>query len=133
MHWEEDEWFCWVLSAITAAQKSLRKSLINRTDEVVAMMLRQAARGLCRRGFAARSLTTSTTARADDEATKTFLEKFDQVTPSTMSPPNFPTDFLKKEDKQSLEAPSTVPEKLTFNFYLPHEQIAKSRKVIPLG
>lgn len=46
-----------------------------------------------------------------------------------MAPPNFPTDFMSKEAKQVNEAPSTVPDKLTFNFYLPHEQIAKAKKV----
>ena len=46
-----------------------------------------------------------------------------------MAPPNFPTDFMPKEAKQVGDAPSTVPDKLTFNFYLPHEQIAKGKKV----
>ena len=96
------------------------------------MMLRQVARGLCRQGLAARSVSTTVIARteADDETKKQFLEKFDSVTPSTMAKPNFPSDFLKKEDKEPLEAPSSVPEKLTFNFYLPHEQIAKNKKVL---
>lgn len=46
-----------------------------------------------------------------------------------MAPPSFPTDFMSKEAKQVNEAPSTVPDKLTFNFYLPHEQVAKGKKV----
>lgn len=94
-------------------------------------MLRQAARGICRRGLAARSISTSTIARQDDEALpKAFTERFTKLVPSTMAPPSFPTDFLPKEQKEVQEASSTVPDKLTFNFYLPHEQIAKAKKVI---
>lgn len=94
-------------------------------------MLRQVARGLCRQSVATRCLSTTALARAEaDEDTKQqFLEKFKKGTPSTMAPPTFPFDHLKKADKEPLEAPSSVPEKLTFNFYLPHEQIAKNKKV----
>ena len=93
-------------------------------------MLRQAARGLCRRGLAARGIRTTAIARQDDEALpKAFTERFVKQVPSTMAPPSFPTDFLPKDAKTVGEAPTTVPDKLTFNFYLPHEQIAKARKV----
>ena len=93
-------------------------------------MLRQAARGLCRRGLAARSISTTAIARQDDEALpKAFTERFVKLVPSTMAPPSFPTDFLPKDIREVKEAPSTVPDKLTLNFYLPHEQIAKARKV----
>ncbi len=93
-------------------------------------MLRHAVRGLCRRGLTARTISTTTVARQDDEALpKAFTDRFTKLVPSTMAPPNFPTDFLPKDQKEVKEAPSTVPDKLTFNFYLPHEQIAKARKV----
>ena len=93
-------------------------------------MLRHAARGLCRRGLTARTISTTAMVRQDDEALpKAFTDRFTKLVPSTMAPPNFPTDFLPKDQKEVKEAPSTVPDKLTFNFYLPHEQIAKARKV----
>lgn len=94
------------------------------------IMLRQAARGFCRRSLVARGIRTTAIARQDEEALpKAFTERFVKQVPSTMAPPNFPTDFMSKEAKQVNEAPSTVPDKLTFNFYLPHEQIAKAKKV----
>ncbi|KAL3160149.1 hypothetical protein ABBQ32_010918 [Trebouxia sp. C0010 RCD-2024] len=93
-------------------------------------MLRQAARGLCRRHLGARGICTTTIARQDQEALpQAFTERFVKQVPSTMAPPSFPTDFMSKEAKQVNEAPSTVPDKLTFNFYLPHEQVAKGKKV----
>lgn len=101
------------------------------SPQFASIMLRQAARGFCRRSLVARGIRTTTTARQDEEALpKAFTERFVKLVPSTMAPPNFPTDFMSKEAKQVNEAPSTVPDKLTFNFYLPHEQIAKAKKVI---
>ena len=97
-------------------------------------MLRQAARGLCRRSLAARGIRTTAIARQDQEALpQAFTERFVKGVPSTMAPPSFPTDFMSKEAKQVNEAPSTVPDKLTFNFYLPHEQVAKAKKVYMLA
>ena len=93
-------------------------------------MLRQVTRGLARRGLALRTISTSALARQDDEGLpKAFSDKFVKFVPSTMAKPSFPTDFLPKEQKEVQEAPSSVPDKLTFNFYLPHEQIAKGKKV----
>ena len=97
-------------------------------------MLRHAARGLGRRSLAARGIRTTAIARQDQEALpQAFTERFVKGVPSTMAPPNFPTDFMSKEAKQVNEAPSTVPDKLTFNFYLPHEQVAKAKKVYMLA
>ena len=102
-----------------------------RTIKQHTKMLRQAARGLSRRPLALRSISTSTIARQDDEALpKAFSDKFVKFVPSTMAKPSFPTDFLPKEQKEVKDAPSSVPDKLTFNFYLPHEQIAKGKKVM---
>ena len=93
-------------------------------------MLRQAARGLCRRGLAARGIRTSAIARQDDEALpQAFRKIFVKQVPSTMAPPSFPSDFMPKEATQVSDAPSTVPDKLTFNFFLPHEMVAKGKKV----
>lgn len=101
------------------------------SPQFASIMLRQAARGFCRRSFVARGIRTTASARQDEEALpKAFIERFVKLVPSTMAPPSFPTDFMSKEAKQVNEAPSTVPDKLTFNFYLPHEQIAKAKKVV---
>ena len=54
---------------------------------------------------------------AQRESVKEFLEKFKQHAPSTMDPPNFPSDFLPP----AREVPATPPAKLTLNFYMPHE------------
>ena len=54
---------------------------------------------------------------AQRESVKEFLEKFKQHAPSTMDPPNFPSDFLPP----AREVPATPPSKLTLNFYMPHE------------
>ena len=114
-------------SAITA----LPAQELCRTIKQHTKMLRQAARGLSRRTLALRSISTSAIARQDDEALpKAFSDKFVKFVPSTMAKPSFPTDFLPKEQKEVKEAPSSVPDKLTFNFYLPHEQIAKGKKVM---
>jgi hypothetical protein len=58
-----------------------------------------------------------------------FLNKFKKFVSSTTAPPNFPSDFVKAEPVT--EAPSTVPEKLTLNFYLPYDQPFKGSKVGP--
>ena len=48
---------------------------------------------------------------------------------STMNDPSFPSDFLPKEDKEVGEASAAVPDKLTLNFFLPHETTLKESKV----
>ena len=46
-----------------------------------------------------------------------------------MNDPSFPSDFIKKSEKEEGEAPTTVPDKLTLNFFLPHETTMKDSKV----
>jgi hypothetical protein len=56
----------------------------------------------------ARRFTASGAARVDDAATaaatKTFLEKFAQRAPSTMAPPNFPSDYRAWPRRERLQA-----------------------------
>jgi F-type H+-transporting ATPase subunit delta len=96
-------------------------------------MLRHAARRLAGSGIAA-SRCLSTAAVLRDEGTKQtsnsieeFKEQFLKVVPSNMDPPKFPSDYIKKKDKAADTA--GVPDKLTFNFYLPHEQISDGEEV----
>jgi len=56
------------------------------------------------------------------------VEKFTRVAPSTMSPPNFPSDFLP-EQKAEAQASAAIPDKLTFNFYLPHATVGTKQEV----
>jgi hypothetical protein len=56
-----------------------------------------------------------------------FLKKFSQHVTSTTAPPNFPGDFVPAT--APADASGAVPDKLTLNFYLPHEQTLKSSKV----
>ena len=67
------------------------------------MALRQAARRLgalagsspqVTRAFAVGSQRATMSTEAQRESVKDFLEKFKQHAPSTMDPPNFPSDFL---------------------------------------
>jgi hypothetical protein len=58
-----------------------------------------------------------------------FLKKFKPHVSSTLGTPHFPSDFLPKEEKTSEEASAGVPEKLTLNFFLPHEATIKDSKV----
>mmetsp|Transcript_11466 Transcript_11466/g.48017 ORF Transcript_11466/g.48017 Transcript_11466/m.48017 type:complete len:215 (-) Transcript_11466:2969-3613(-) len=90
------------------------------------MALRQAARRLgalagsspqVTRAFAVGSQRATMSTEAQRESVKEFLEKFKQHAPSTMDPPNFPSDFLPP----AREVPATPPSKLTLNFYMPHE------------
>uniref|UniRef100_A0A7S0PM86 ATP synthase F1 complex delta/epsilon subunit N-terminal domain-containing protein n=1 Tax=Micromonas pusilla TaxID=38833 RepID=A0A7S0PM86_MICPS len=90
------------------------------------MALRQAARRLgalagsspqVTRAFAVGSQRATMSTEAQRESVKDFLEKFKQHAPSTMDPPNFPSDFLPP----AREVPATPPAKLTLNFYMPHE------------
>lgn len=46
-----------------------------------------------------------------------------------MNDPSFPSDFIPKGKKEEGEAPTTVPDKLTLNFFLPHETTMKDSKV----
>ena len=58
-----------------------------------------------------------------------FVKLFRPHVSSTVNDPNFPSDFLPKSAKEESEAPTTVPDKLTLNFFLPHETTMKDSKV----
>ena len=59
-----------------------------------------------------------------------FIKKFKPHVSSTLGDPMFPSDFVPKEAKDAQEAPAAVPEKLTLNFFLPHETTLKDSKVL---
>jgi F-type H+-transporting ATPase subunit delta len=74
-------------------------------------------------------------AASDKQRIEAFLDRFTKVAPSTLTPPNFPSEHISeaaeaaKKGKQE-EAPSSdVPDKLTFSFYLPHATLGKAKKV----
>lgn len=56
------------------------------------------------------------------------MTKFTAVAPSTLSPPNFASDFVPEAQKAG-EVSASIPDKMTFNFYLPHATIGKAQKV----
>jgi hypothetical protein len=56
-----------------------------------------------------------------------FQEKLRPFLSSTTAPPCFPSDFMKP--KAPAEAGAGVPDKLTLNFFLPHEQPKKGAAV----
>ena len=62
-----------------------------------------------------------------------FLDRFTKVAPSTLTPPNFPSEHISeaaaKAGKQEDAPSSDMPDKLTFSFYLPHATIGKAKKV----
>lgn len=90
-------------------------------------MLRQAARQLLRQqqsaaavSNAVRAVSTSSSRWAEvQKNTEEYLTKFAEVAPSTLNPPHFASDFLDTEPEQ--EKSAGLPDKLTLNFYLPHE------------
>jgi hypothetical protein len=65
--------------------------------------------------------------------TQAFLDRFTKVAPSTLTPPNFPSEHISeaaaKAGKQEDAPSSDMPDKLTFSFYLPHATIGKKKKV----
>jgi len=92
-------------------------------------MLRIAGRRLASRAGLIRPFSTSTASLADDASSdkgpKAFLEKFMPNLTGNATEPQFLSDFIKKPEEQQ----DGVPEKLTFNFYLPHKQEVKKSKV----
>ena len=56
-----------------------------------------------------------------------FTEKIRPFLSSTSAPPCFPSDFMKA--KPAADPAAGVPEKLTLNFFLPHEQPKKGAAV----
>ena len=94
------------------------------------IMLRLSAKQLARGGLAWRRSISGTAALRDegdsDKGPKAFIEKFKQHVASNVAPPSFPSDFLPKEEEKE---EAGVPDKLTLNLYLPHEQRLKDSKV----
>ena len=72
---------------------------------------------------------TSTKALRHSGVVAEFVKMFRPHISSTMNDPSFPSDFIKKSEKEEGEAPTTVPDKLTLNFFLPHETTMKDSKV----
>ena len=79
-------------------------------------------------GQGSRRISASALARAEDErGPEAFLEQFMPKVSSTLAPPNFPSSFLKPVKEQEEGGP--IPEKLTFNLFLPHSQHTKNAEV----
>ena len=94
-------------------------------------MLRVSARRLASVSQNGRRISASAVVREDDDrGAEAFLKKFMPKVSSTLAPPNFPTSYLKKPKEQ--EEGAGLPDKLTFNFFLPHTQYAKEQKVLIL-
>jgi F-type H+-transporting ATPase subunit delta len=72
-------------------------------------------------------------ADSDKQRIEAFLDRFTKVAPSTLTPPNFPSEHISeaaaKAGKQEDAPSSDMPDKLTFSFYLPHATIGKAKKV----
>lgn len=85
-------------------------------------MLRSGTSALAR--AARRGLHTTAALRAEEavaskHTTAQFLEQWKVTAPSTLDPPIFPSNnpsFVAASN----EIPATIPEKLTFTFYMPH-------------
>uniref|UniRef100_A0A7S0SFW2 ATP synthase F1 complex delta/epsilon subunit N-terminal domain-containing protein n=1 Tax=Mantoniella antarctica TaxID=81844 RepID=A0A7S0SFW2_9CHLO len=54
---------------------------------------------------------------AQKESIASFMKDFASVKPSTMDNPSTPSDFMRTLK----EMPTSIPDKLTLNFYMPHE------------
>eukprot|EP00877_Chromochloris_zofingiensis_P001381 jgi/Chrzof1/11243/Cz05g29060.t1_ATPD len=88
-------------------------------------MLRQAANRLLRQGL--RSISTSSAPCQEGAAAaagaKEFIEEWNKSAPSTLAPPELPTNFLPKE-------PSAEPagdERFQLNFYTPTGVVAENK------
>lgn len=69
---------------------------------------------------ALRAISSSHVAGAElHKNTEEFLSRFAEVAPPMLNPPHFSSDFLPKED--AAEKATGIPEKLTLNFYKPHD------------
>jgi len=91
-------------------------------------MLRQASSKL----FSAASRSfTSTALRAEAATNKhtssAFLEQWAELAPSTLEPPKFGADHLTASTL--VESTGVIPDKMTFNFYMPHETICNAELV----
>lgn len=89
-------------------------------------MLRQAARSLWRTGASRSICSSSTVLEQTTEASKEeFLKRF-AVHQGMLNPPEFPSNYLAV--KPVVEG-AAVPDKLTFNFFVPHETMCQNEKV----
>lgn len=91
-------------------------------------MLRQAASRLL--GQVGRRFTTSAS-RLEEAApagAKEFLEAWNKTAPSTLAPPELPTNFLPPEPSRDAAADG---EKFAVNFYTPHETVAEAKVSSP--
>lgn len=62
---------------------------------------------------------------AQQQSKEEFLEKFAPFQ-GTLAPPEFPSNYLPKEDKKEQAG---VPDKLHFNFFMPHGNVCQNEKV----
>lgn len=90
-------------------------------------MLRQAARSLWRTG-ASRSISSSSAVlqEATEQSKEEFLKRFAPYA-GMLSPPEFPSNYLPKKEVAAEGA--GIPDKLSFNFFIPHETVCRAEKV----
>ena len=93
-------------------------------------MLRQGLRSFARVATTARPFTTSGALRAEEATSKhtssAFVEAWAKAAPSNLDLPAFPADGIPP----SADVPTgTIPDKLTFNFYMPHSREITNEKV----
>lgn len=118
-----------------------------RLEGISGTMLRSLGSQLLHRSSALQSSRVFTTSAArfadsgEDAATASskkrieeFLDRFTKAAPSTLASPHFPSQHAAEDLKKSRKGqPDTeeagTPEKLTFNFYLPHAVLGTSQKV----
>lgn len=62
----------------------------------------------------------------EDKGPDAFLKEFMPKVASTVAPPQFPSQLLKPRQQQ--EEGAALPDKLTFNLFLPHQQHTKNAK-----
>jgi F-type H+-transporting ATPase subunit delta len=93
----------------------------------VARAAAAAARRFSSAADASSSGAAAAAADAGAASRAAFLEKLKPLLSSTSAPPSFPSDFMAP--KPAVEAGAGVPEKLTLNFFLPHEQPKKGAAV----
>jgi len=126
-----------VTPAFRVAAASARRTTLSLFDT-----MRSLARAAA---SATRRLSTSTSAFAEAaagsaapsaadagaESRRAFQEKLKPFLSSTSAPPCFPSDFMKP--RPAADPAAGVPEKLTLNFFLPHEQPKKAAAVRESG
>ena len=54
-----------------------------------------------------------------------FVKKFEPLG-GTLAPPEFPSNFVKKDESGSQEG---TPDKLKFNFFMPHDTVFRGEQV----